>query len=665
MGSVTLFEAFPEFFQSPSSVLPPIEEDAIPVWEDEKKIRSFSQPTKREREASFDSSWGKIDNSQDQKKVKIEDNVEKLPGAAAAPLIEAVNLARWKMPPPRCSPPLKTTSQKRAAEDSLIGLEVQKRLYMAKVASRCSWDGFSCTRDDQCSFVVSLLQLRPPSLARRMKRVEVIQKIEARPQETFLPLSRTKDSPTAPFCPTEKAVTPNSVSSPPISDLVLTKMNLKQEAGSEESSMYTSPAARTLHLPEETAGESVHIPRLSLSPVSSSVCESVIEMGMEEDESMWNQGAKVLHLPEESTNTDSLLATIFGISSNKPTVASPFFTACQPKTSSLVRSTTPSPPSQKRATTPQSSSPPTTSSTILELSFASQVQGLKASQGVSEASNVVNLDPGSSNLGASNTKTSLSTSSEALSNPGTRPGGIQAPSGRCGHCPGCVAAGTAGPKSTPTRRLASADCGTCRSCMDKKSNGGKGILKKACVAKQCHRLFAKPTIPFLSASNGTRTSTVIPSNVLANVPSNIPSSTFPGHNPSSGSAIITNHDLLPLLPLMGTPLTLPLALKSSPEREILVPSSSIQQHLAVSLPFPCSTCDFTFSSNNDLAKHMRNKHIDYKCNKCVGSFKGYYRMANHMKREHKGEPTLACPCGRTFSVQKGLTKHQTTCALGA
>ena len=62
---------------------------------------------------------------------------------------------------------------------------------------------------------------------------------------------------------------------------------------------------------------------------------------------------------------------------------------------------------------------------------------------------------------------------------------------------------------------------------------------------------------------------------------------------------------------------------------------------------------------------MRNKHIDYKCSKCMGSFQGYYRMANHMKREHRGEPTLACPCGRTFSVQKGLAKHQTTCALGA
>ena len=659
MGSVTLFEAFPEFFQSPS-VLPPKEEASMPIWEDEKTV--FTQPTKRERDNIPFDSWGKIETNQSKKKVKIENNLDFLPAlvAPSAPLIPVeavnqVNQARWKMPPPRSSPPpppprssppLKT-SQLANEESNLdaIGSEVEKRLYMAKVASRCSWDGLNCLRDEQCSFVVSVLQLRPPSLGRRVKRVEVIQKIE--PVKTGN--HTVPPPPTSPFClPTENAVTPNSSSSPvflqPQPDPVaFPKVNLKLEANSEESLMFTSPAARTLHLPEETA---VSIPRLSLSPVSNSVCESVIEMGMD-DESQWPLEAKVLHLPEESTNTDSLLATIFGISS-KPTVASPFFTACQPKTSSLVRSTTPSPPSQ-RAPTPQSSSPPSMSSTNPDLSFASQVQGLKASQGISEASNVVNLNPSTSNLGA------LKTSSETHSNPGNRPGGFQAPppSGRCGQCPGCVAAGTAGPKSTPTRRLASADCGTCRSCMDKKSNGGKGILKKACVAKQCHRQFAKPT-PSLSGNTLPRTSTNIPSTVLGNVPSNMP--TFPGHNASS-------HDLLPLLPLMGTPLTLPLAVKSSPDREMSVPP--IQQHLAVSLPFPCSTCDFTFSSNNDLAKHMRNKHIDYKCNKCMGSFKGYYRMANHMKREHKGEPTLACPCGRTFSVQKGLAKHQTTCALGA
>ena len=73
MGSVTLFEAFPEFFQSPS-VLPPREEASMPVWEDEKRSRAFTQPTKREREIPFDNSWGTIDNDQDKKRVKIEAN---------------------------------------------------------------------------------------------------------------------------------------------------------------------------------------------------------------------------------------------------------------------------------------------------------------------------------------------------------------------------------------------------------------------------------------------------------------------------------------------------------------------------------------------------------------------------------------------------------------
>ena len=640
MGSVTLFEAFPEFFQSPS-VLPPKDEPSVPVWGDDNKIGVLTQPIKREREAPFDG-WGKIDN-QDTKKLKIDNNPDQLPPPLKP--LESVNLARWKMPPPRSSPPRKPP-QPQPEEDEVIGVEVQKRLYMAKVASRCSWDGSSCLRDDQCSFVISVLQLTPP---RRMKRVEVIQKIEVKSREAILLQPQLKESPSSLF---SQPVTPTLVPTSQ-SDQNLPKGNLKLE--SEESSMFSSPASRILHLPEENPSESVNIPRLSLSPLTNSVAESVqMEMVEEEGENQWPP-ARVLHLPEESTNTDSLLETLFGISSSKPTVASPFFTACQPKTSSLVRSTTPSssPPPSQRAVTPQSSSPSPTSSTAPELSFASQVQGLKASQGISEAGHKVNLN---SNQGAGDLNTSQSTNSEALNinpGPGTRPSGSQAPSGRCGHCPGCVAAGTNGPKSTPTRRLASADCGTCRSCMDKKSNGGKGILKKACVAKQCHRLFAKQTASTNSNTlpNSGRTSN-IPSNVLAPVPQNIPS-TFSGQD-----ALKSSQDLLSLMPLMASPLTLPLK-SSSPERE-----NSIQ-HLAVSLPFPCSTCDFTFSSSNDLAKHMRNKHIDYKCSKCMGSFQGYYRMANHMKREHRGEPTLACPCGRTFSVQKGLAKHQTTCALGA
>ena len=174
--------------------------------------------------------------------------------------------------------------------------------------------------------------------------------------------------------------------------------------------------------------------------------------------------------------------------------------------------------------------------------------------------------------------------------------------------------------------------------MDKKSNGGKGILKKACVGKQCHRLFAKPAPP--PVQNGPRTATLAPAKDLVN------------------NSVTSKEDLLPLLPLLESPTTS----NNFHERETSAPP--MQKHLSVPLPYPCSTCDFTFSSNNELAKHVRNKHVDYKCSKCVGSFKGYYRMANHMKREHKGEPTLACPCGRTFSVPKGLAKHQSTCALG-
>ena len=163
--------------------------------------------------------------------------------------------------------------------------------------------------------------------------------------------------------------------------------------------------------------------------------------------------AKVLHLPEDSANTDSLLATIsnnstedsllatiFGISS-KPTVASPFFASSQPKASSSGRSTTPSSmsttsPSNERAATSQSISPSTTtliltSSTPAELSFASQVRGLKASQGVPGA--------GNSNLATDSLSRTRSLSSEGNQVSSTaRPPSLGGPSssGRCGNCPG-------------------------------------------------------------------------------------------------------------------------------------------------------------------------------------------------------------------------------------
>ena len=44
--------------------------------------------------------------------------------------------------------------------------------------------------------------------------------------------------------------------------------------------MFSSPASRILHLPEENPSESVNIPRLSLSPLTNSVAESV-QMEME------------------------------------------------------------------------------------------------------------------------------------------------------------------------------------------------------------------------------------------------------------------------------------------------------------------------------------------------------------------------------------------------
>ena len=508
MGSVTLFEAFPEFFQAPTSVSLQ-EEDSEQVLEDEKqvenekKIEDVTKPTKRKPDVPLQSLNSKPENVK-LKKAKIENSLPKL----APPLVplEVVKQPKLIMPPPLLKPPLKTPHQ-------IIELEVQKRLHMAKVASRCSWDGIKCLKDDQCSFVASVLQLRPRS---KMKRVEVIQKMEVRPRFPLLPADPGFNQP-LPLKPKQGqsmfAILPDEVVSPKSSSSLqnirnpqavqdfptltlkleagtlqlqpsqdqpgkvqpnqnqdgqaqlgqdLPKLSFKLEGASEEDrSLFTSPAARILHLPEEVVVKSTE--ETSMSNTNG---EGVVEMKQvagecdqakvfhlpdlvgEEDNK-----AKVLHLPEDSANTDSLLATIstnstedsllatiFGISS-KPTVASPFFASSQPKASSSGRSTTPSSisttsPSNERAVTSQSISPSTsalilTSSTPAELSFASQVRGLKASQGVPGA--------GNSNLATDSFSSKRSSSSEGNQvSSTTRPPGIGGPSssGRCGNCPG-------------------------------------------------------------------------------------------------------------------------------------------------------------------------------------------------------------------------------------
>ena len=506
MGSVTLFEAFPEFFQAPTSVSLR-EEDSNLVLEDEKKveknIEDVTKPTKRKPDVPLQGLNGKPENVK-VKKAKIETPLPKF----APPLVplEVVKKPKLIMPPPPLKPPQKTPHQ-------IIELEVQKRLHMAKVASRCSWDGIKCLKDDQCSFVASVLQLRPRS---KMKRVEVIQKMEVRPRFPLLPADPGFIQP-LPLKPKEgqnmfaflpdEVVSPRSTSSLqniPDSQAVqdfptltlkleagtlqlqpsqdqpgkvqpsqnqdglaqlgqdLPKLSFKLEGASEEDhSVFTSPAARILHLPEEVVVKSTE--ETSMSNTNS---EGVVEMKQVAGESDQakvfhlpdlvgeeDNKAKVLHLPEDSANTDSLLATIsnnstedsllatiFGISS-KPTVASPFFASSQPKASSSGRSTTPSSmsttsPSNERAATSQSISPSTstlilTSSTPAELSFASQVRGLKASQGVPGA--------GNSNLATDSLSRTRSLSSEGNQVSSTaRPPSLGGPSssGRCGNCPG-------------------------------------------------------------------------------------------------------------------------------------------------------------------------------------------------------------------------------------
>jgi len=75
----------------------------------------------------------------------------------------------------------------------------------------------------------------------------------------------------------------------------------------------------------------------------------------------------------------------------------------------------------------------------------------------------------------------------------------------------------------------------------------------------------------------------------------------------------------------------------------------------------CSQCSSSFSDNKSLVKHTRNQHQVYQCSKCGESTVGYYRMASHAKKNHSKEPSLYCPCGRTFSEKRGLAKHQNSC----
>jgi len=78
-------------------------------------------------------------------------------------------------------------------------------------------------------------------------------------------------------------------------------------------------------------------------------------------------------------------------------------------------------------------------------------------------------------------------------------------------------------------------------------------------------------------------------------------------------------------------------------QRVVKSQKSLKQHMMLRHPEPiheCLKCDASFSSKNDLGKHMKSAHFKFHCKSCHLSFKSKSRLCTHVESAHRERSSL-------------------------
>ena len=79
-------------------------------------------------------------------------------------------------------------------------------------------------------------------------------------------------------------------------------------------------------------------------------------------------------------------------------------------------------------------------------------------------------------------------------------------------------------------------------------------------------------------------------------------------------------------------------------------------------PLKCSICNTSFSSKQNLKKHISEKHEGkkeyYECNICLKTYGERFRLKEHVLKIHEGKKLFNCQdCNTSFKTKYCLNTH--------
>ena len=82
------------------------------------------------------------------------------------------------------------------------------------------------------------------------------------------------------------------------------------------------------------------------------------------------------------------------------------------------------------------------------------------------------------------------------------------------------------------------------------------------------------------------------------------------------------------------------------------------QKTAVSVDINCRVCDNTFTSKQELKRHVETLHGELnKCNQCDEKFPTSWQLENHLQVHGLQKKHICDDCGKAFHILWRLKKH--------